>query len=202
SFPSTAPAMALTWGSLEPEQMRKKSATPSSPERSSPTMSIAFLEAAAAAAKRSSSGAEGPDRGLAGVTSTPARGSVVTLHGVVDGRVQGAPGRAGLLLGEEDPRLLRQGDGTLACVVEPAGAVDQPVQARPLRGGPALPARQGAQPAAVALGRQPQRGDQGQRHLALGQVVADGLAGHRGVAQVIEQIVHDLERHADLLSEL
>src|SRR5262245_21744964 len=103
-------------------------------------MSVAFLEAAARAATRRSSGAGSPGlwRGVAVMGAFPARGSVVTLHGVVHGRIQCAPRRARPLAGQELAGLVGERGRALARVAEATRALDQRGQARPLPGRPAL----------------------------------------------------------------
>src|SRR5262245_54996864 len=52
SLASTSPAMALSWGSEEPEQMTKKSVNDERPRRSMAMSSSAFLSAAMLAHRR------------------------------------------------------------------------------------------------------------------------------------------------------
>src|SRR5689334_4991151 len=156
-------------------------------------MSVAFLDAAAFAATRSSS-VPGSSTGRARLIAPP--GSVVTLDGVVDRGVQGAACGARGLVHQDAPGFAGERGGALAGVAETAGTFDQRGEARPLRRGPLLTPRELLQALAVGFRGLAERRDQRQRDLALGEVVAHGLPGHLGHAQVIEEVVHDLERDA------
>src|SRR5258705_3402454 len=187
---SISSAIALAWIWLCAEQIRKWSATASSARRSSATRSVAFLASAASAASRSRESAEA--RAVERERAVTVAGcSMVAVHGVVDRVIERTPRRCGAFAVQQVARLLGQLLRALPGVVESARPPDQIAQARPLGGRPALAERERAERLAVALGREPQGGDQRQGDLAVGEVGADRLAGDFRLGQVVEQIVHD-----------
>src|SRR5689334_13073080 len=102
-------------------------------------MSVAFLDAAAFAATRSSVVAGISAGGRDFLIAPP--GSVVTLDGVVHRGVQGAACGAGGLVDEDAPRFAGERRRALARVTESAGALDERGEARPLGRRPLLAAR-------------------------------------------------------------
>ena len=136
---------------------------------------------------------------------------MITVHRVVHRLIERAAGRqrgrrarpsGPQRLGEQAPRVGGEVPGARARVGEAAARLDQRPQLAPLGRGPALAQGETLEPAPVGLARLPQRRDERQRDLALGQVGAHGLAGHLGIAQVVEEVVHDLEGHPEPLAEL